>query len=80
MNMDPVTAAGWESWPADVALREVTSFAERAQGLLGLSEAQLKRQLGLPGEETPGTRWESASHELILQQIAIFATLIYFLT
>lgn len=67
MNMDPVTAAGWESWPEDVALREVTSFAVRAQGLSDLSQAQLKRQLGVPGEETPGTRWESASHELMLQ-------------
>lgn len=57
-------AAGWESWSEDVALREVTSFAERAQGLVGHSEAELKRQLGFPGQETPGTQKWSASHEL----------------
>ena len=65
--MNPVELDGWESWPADVALGEVTSFAQRAQTLTGLSEEQLKRQLGPPGEEAPGTRWESASREVILQ-------------
>jgi hypothetical protein len=67
MNTGPAGATEWESWPADVALREVTSFAERAETLTGLSEEQLKRQLGLPGEEAPGTRWESATREVILQ-------------
>ena len=40
----PVGTAGWESWPADVALREVTSFAARAHALTGLSEVQLTRK------------------------------------
>jgi len=65
--MDAIDSAEWESWPADVTLREVTSFAECAQAFTGLSEVELKGKLGVPGEETRGTRWKSASGELILQ-------------
>ena len=65
--MATVDGPGWEIWPEDVALREVTSFAERAEALTGLSEEQLTRQVGLPSEEAPGTRWESADRALILQ-------------
>ena len=50
-----------------MALREAKSFAERAEALTGFPEEQLTRQLGLPGEEAPGTRWESADRALILQ-------------
>jgi hypothetical protein len=63
----PIDASEWESWPADVALSEANLFAERAQNLVGVSEEQLKLQLGPPGEEAPGTRWETANRELILQ-------------
>src|SRR5207245_10185726 len=65
--MDAIDSAEWESWPADVTLREVTSFAECAQAFTGLSEVELKGKLGVRGEETRGTRWRSARGELILQ-------------
>ena len=65
--MDHADTAGWDSWPAEVALSEATSFEERAHALTGISEEQLKLQIGSPGEEAPGTRWESATRELILQ-------------
>jgi hypothetical protein len=67
MNVDPITAAGWESWPPEAVTDEVTAFAERAAVLTGISEEDLKSQFREPDEETPGTRWESADHIVTLQ-------------
>src|SRR5207248_1174732 len=67
MNMNAADSAEWESWPADVVVSEATTFAERAQMLVGLREEQLKRKIGAPSELVGGTQWESASRQSILQ-------------
>jgi hypothetical protein len=67
VNTSVITPDGWESWSPEVVRPEVTSFEGRANALTGLSEAELKSRLGPPGEQTSGTRWESASGEIILQ-------------
>ena len=46
---------------------EVSSFQDRAQALVGLSEERLLQEVGAPGENVSGVRIEDGAGNLVLQ-------------